>query len=329
MGLIFSEANGFADSVFGKSAYPINMVMEQALESFEQNSAVDKIFNMRTSKHFAEKVTAMSAMDNWTPANENAAPALNEMGEVFSKVIEHTPWNSRFVITREMVDDAQLDVMRLRATKMVQAWGRTKEDFAAKMLAGGLGNSISYAGRNFDTTTADGKPLFSTAHQNFYKASKTQTNKFSDAFSNSVLAEMETRMQNFVGDKDEILGIAPDTIIIPNDGALKMAVFEAIGADKDPNTANNGFNYNFGRWTVIVNPYLKFTGADKPFILLDSHFNDVEGVALWYNRVNMEVKAFVDQDTNAAVYQGYARFGAGFNNWRGIAIGGVSGGTAL
>ena len=37
--------------------------------------------------------------------------------------------------------------------------------------------------------------------------------------------ELETRMQNFTGDKDEILGIIPDTIIIPNIGALKKTVF--------------------------------------------------------------------------------------------------------
>jgi hypothetical protein len=43
------------------------------------------------------------------------------------------------------------------------------------------------------------------------------------------------------------LGLVPDTIIIPNDAMLKKEVFAAIGADKDPNTANNGFNFQFGR----------------------------------------------------------------------------------
>lgn len=71
---------------------------------------------------------------------------------------------------------------------------------------------------------------------------------FSDKFSNKVLGQMETMMQNFKGDKDEILNVSPDTIIIPNDATLKYDVFEAIGADKDPDTSNNGFNYQYGRW---------------------------------------------------------------------------------
>lgn len=329
-GFVFSEAPGFADSMFGKSAYPISMLLENELESFEQDSAVEKIFAKHKSKHFAEKVTALSAMDNWSPAGENSAPATVGMDEVFSKVIEHTVWNSKFVISKEMIDDSNFDLMSIRARKMVQSFGRTKEMFGAALLAGGLGNSVKFGGRTFATTTADGKPLFATNHPNFYKATKTQSNCYAGEFSNTVLADLETIMQNFVGDKDEILGIAPDTIIIPNDGKLKYKVFEAIGADKDPNTANNGFNYTYGRWNVIIDPYLKFTGSTTtPFILMDSKFNANEGTAMWYDRIPMEVSAYVDNATRAAIYQGYARFGVGFNNWRGMLIGGVSTGTTL
>ena len=70
------------------------------------------------------------------------------------------------------------------------------------------------------------------------------------------LSAAETAMQNFKDDNGFVLNIAPDTIIIPNDYTLKRDVFAAIGADKDPATANNGFNYQYGRWNVIVWPYL-------------------------------------------------------------------------
>ena len=59
-------------------------------------------------------------------------------------------------------------------------------------------------------------------------------------------------MQDFRGDAGEVLDVVPQTIIIPNDYKLKMDVFAAIGADKDPDTSNNGFNFNFGRWNVII-----------------------------------------------------------------------------
>ena len=61
---------------------------------------------------------------------------------------------------------------------------------------------------------------------------------------------------------------------------LKKDVFAAIGADKDPATANNGFNYTFGRWTVIVwqylNQYLDLT-TNKPWILADTNYNEENG----------------------------------------------------
>lgn len=332
-GLVLTQSAGFADSIFGKSAAPIHMVLEQGLEAFEQQSAYDKIFSVRNSKNYAEKLTALSAMGEFEPVGENGGHPVTDMTEVFSQTIEHTVWKNRFYISREMVDDAKLDVMRIQANKFTQAYGRGREVFGASLIGGAMGNSITYKGKKFSTLCADGKPLFSKAHPSFYNANKTQSNLFAGAFSVDTLAQIETAMQNFKGDKGEILGLVPDTIIIPNDAMLKKAVFAAIGADKDPNTANNGFNFQFGRWNVIVWPYLAFTAGitagDKPFILMDSRFNDLDGTAVWFDRVKLEVSADTDRDTNAAVYDGYARYGAGFNNWRGMAIGGVTGGTAL
>ncbi len=328
-GLTMTQTAGFNDSIFGKSAAPIAMVLEQSLESFEQQSAMNKIFSMRNSKHYAEKMTAISAMGNFEPTGENGAHPITDMNEVFSKTIEHMVYKNRFSVSREMIDDELIGLMRLRATKFSQSYGRTREAFAAAMISGATGRSIKFGGKNFSTLAADGKPQFSKEHPSFFDAKKTQSNLYAGAFSNTVLAKLETAMQNFEGDKGEILNLAPDTIIIPNDAQLKYDVFEAIGADKDPNTSNNGFNYNYGRWNVIVWPYWKVTGADKPFILLDSAFNDLDGTAVWYDRVKLEVKAYVDNDTDAGVYDGYARWGAGFNNWRGMVMGGVTGGTAL
>ena len=63
-------------------------------------------------------------------------------------------------------------------------------------------------------------------------------------------------MQNFKGDNGEILDVAPTTILIPNDADMKKLVFSIIGADKEPTSANNAFNYQYGRWSVMIWPYL-------------------------------------------------------------------------
>ena len=138
-------------------------------------------------------------------------------------------------------------------------------------------------------------------------------------------------MQDFRGDNGEILDVSPDTIVIPNDFTLKRDVFAAIGADKDPNTANNGFNYQFGRWNVIVWPYLNqyLAAGAKPWILLDSRYNDEYGGAVWLDRTKLEVKSRIDDGNDANVWSGYARFIAGFNDWRAFAAAGIDGGDSL
>lgn len=137
-------------------------------------------------------------------------------------------------------------------------------------------------------------------------------------------------MQDFKGDTGEVLDVHPDTILIPNNYKLKKAVFAAIGADKDPNTSNNAFNFLFGRWNVIVWPYLnEWLGGDTTaWVLLDSGYNIARGGAEWLNRVNLEVRSELASN-DANVWKGYARFTGGFADWRFAAVGGVSGGTQL
>ena len=141
-------------------------------------------------------------------------------------------------------------------------------------------------------------------------------------------------MQNTVGDNGELLAINPDTILIGNDAALKSTVFSVIGADKDPATANNGFNFEFGRWNVIVDPYLtqalKLLGKTaSPWILLDSSYIQENDGAIFQNRVKLNVKSEIDTNNDNNVWKGRARFTGGFVDWRFAAAGGMTGGTAL
>ena len=142
---------------------------------------------------------------------------------------------------------------------------------------------------------------------------------------------MEAKMQNFKGDNNELVNVAPNTILIPNDAALKKAVFAAIGADKDPASANNGFNFIFGRWNVLVWNYLNayVAAGVSPWILADMEYNNEYGGAIFADRTPLDIRSTIDENTDANVWRGYARFSAGFNDWRAFAIGGISGGSDL
>ena len=138
-------------------------------------------------------------------------------------------------------------------------------------------------------------------------------------------------MQNFEDDNGEILTIAPTTIVIPNDYKLKNDVFTAIGSDQTAEMGNNGFNYTYGRWEVIVNPYLNslIGSTDKPFFVFDKNYNENYYGLIFMDRIPLTMKSWIDNNTGNNVWNGRARFVCGANDWREIAVGGVTGGTAL
>ncbi len=331
MGITFTQGSGLNDSIFGKSQAPIKMFLEKKNEAFEEQSIIKELFMMETSNNFGEKFTSMTGMDGFSPVGENGQYPKADMSESFSKLLEHMTWKNSFEISREAVEDSKLLDMKKQPSGFIAGYHRTREMFGAALFGAALERktSMSYRGKTFDTTGADGKALFATDHHSKLTKSK-QSNCFSDAFSNDALAAAETAMQNFMGDNDEILSLAPDTILIPNLYELKKNVFAAIGADHDPNSANNGFNYTFGRWTVIVWPYLNqfITKGKAPWLLADSTYNKENGGAVWLDRVKLEVTSEIASN-DANVWKGYSRFIGGFNDWRAFCGGGIAEGTAL
>jgi len=330
--ITFAEAPGLNDSIYGKSQAPIRLFIEKRGEAFEQQSAIPHLCMNIKGTGALEKLTSMTGMDGFDPVGELGKHPTDGMQESYSKIIEPVTWKNRFTISREMMDDAKLMDLKKQPASFVTAYYRTRERYAAALLGGAVREqtSVTFRGHAFDTKTSDGKCLFATDHPSILKKGN-QSNKFQNDFSASMLGAMESRMQDFRGDNNEILDVAPDTILIPNDYTLKNSVFEAIGADKDPATANNGFNYQFGRWNVIIWPYLNefITSGTSPWILLDSKHNQEYGGMVWDDRMDLEVRSRIDYDTDGNVWEGMARFVAGFHDWRFAAVGGISGATDL
>ena len=266
--ITFSKSSGLNNSVYGQSYEPIKMMIEKKAEAFEKQSILPKIYNMDTSSSFAEKITSMTSMDGFKPVDEGAAFPAESWQEGYSKTLTHVTFKSEFTITEEMLDDSKIINLRKKPTAFITGYMRMRELFGSNLLTGATGESITFRGQTFSTTCNDGLPLFHTAHTSITDASATQSNMYSNEFSADGLGLVETAMQNYTDDKGNILGVVPDTIVIPNKMSLKKAVFACIGADKDPATSNNGFNYQFGRWNVIVDPYWQPAEGTDPWIVL-------------------------------------------------------------
>lgn len=330
-GIIFSEGSGKNDPIFGKFDAPIKKIIEEQGESFEQKAIMPVLFNVYDSDNYAESLMGMTAMDDFKVTGENGLYPLTDNGLGLQQTFRHRTFRNSFAVSKEMIDDAKAIDLRKKPTAFTKSYYRTRERLGAALLGAAIEGktSASYAEDSFSTLTGDKAVLFGE-HKLLNKGTKVN-NAFSDEFSDDALGMMETAMQNFTDEDGNVLDVAPDTIIIPNVHALKKAVFAAIGADKDPNTANNGFNYQFGRWNIVVwnelNRYI--TKGSTPWILMASEYNKEIGTAYWFDREPLSVKSIIDDKNDANLWLGRARFSAGFYDWRGMAVGGVSRGVAL
>ena len=333
--LTVSIGSGLNGTIYGDCQVPLKAFLESRGEAFQRESLLPYLYRMEKSRHWAERYSSETAMGDFEPVGEGGDYPKTGFEDGYFRDIVNMTFKQSFSVTQELVEDCLLGTMKQRANKLVTAYGRTREKFGRILYAGGLyGSTVTYKGKTFACGSADGQALFSKTHPNKVNGAK-QTNLYKGTFTNTLLGKIETEMQNIKGDNGELLGVAPDTIWIPNDAALKEAVFSAVGADKEPTSGNNAFNYQFGRWNIIVDPYLTAAltdmgkSSEKPFFLLDSKFIELNDGPIFQDRVPLDVKSVIDNNNDNNVWQGRARFGAGFADWRFVAVGNMSTGTDL
>lgn len=333
--LTVSIGSGLNGTIYGDCQVPLKAFLESRGEAFQRESLLPYLYRMEKSRHWAERYSSETAMGDFEPVGEGGDYPKTGFEDGYFRDIVNMTFKQSFSVTQELVEDCLLGTMKQRANKLVTAYGRTREKFGRILYAGGLyGTTVSYKGKTFACGSADGQALFSKTHPNKVNGAK-QTNLYKGPFTNTLLGKIETEMQNIKGDNGELLGVAPDTIWIPNDAALKDAVFSAVGADKEPTSGNNAFNYQFGRWNIIVDPYLTAAltdlgkSSEKPFFLLDSKFIELNDGPIFQDRVPLDVKSVIDNNNDNNVWQGRARFGAGFADWRFVAVGNMSTGADL
>ena len=75
---------------------------------------------------------------------------------------------------------------------------------------------MSFKGKTFDITTADAQPPVLHGPPGQGGPAATSATCSRTPFSADALGKMETAMQVFRGDNDEILDVSPDTILIPD-----------------------------------------------------------------------------------------------------------------
>lgn len=135
-----------------------------------------------------------------------------------------------------------------------------------------------------------------------------------------VLGQVEAKMAVYKNDKGEIVPVDVNKIVTGKNYRLVDILMRGLKSKYGAAMEGNGINTQYGKYKVITNAYLSGVPGfsdDECGLLLISDERNREGLgAVWFDRVPLTVRSYIDNKTEANVWVGRARFGAGFGDFR-------------
>jgi phage major head subunit gpT-like protein len=312
-------------------------IFDSEAQQNQYDDILKAIANVSTSSRWGEKATTIGGLGDYDVKTEGENASEDTFVEGYSKFIQHYSFAKTFLVSKEMVDDNQIEEAKAKAVNLVQAYKRSQAKYLTQALTTSVGSTktMTFGGQsNIDISGADNKALFASDHplKNSFSGSDnvTQTNLFTNALGNNatMLNKLANIMRNFKDDRGEVMGFTADTIIIPgNQPVLEDTVKKIIGSDGEIGTSNNDINTQRGKWKLVVD-YLWTPASGSPYIIMSSEANKELLGTRFFNRTGLDVENEVKIESRNLVYNGFARWSAGFTNWRHVLMGGSSDASA-
>jgi hypothetical protein len=264
----------------------------------------DKLFDKFSSRKAFEEDVGVSSFGLASVKAEGAPITYDNERQSFISRYTHVVYASGFVITREVYEDDQYDVVGQRkAQGLAFSMRQTKEVIAANVYNRAF--NASYTG-------GDGVSLINSAHPNY--AGGTWSNVLATAsdLSEAALEQACIDIAGFTNDRGLTIAVRPDALIIP-----RQSIFEAsriLKSDGRVGTENNDLNAlkTMGMIPKIVtNHYL--TDTDAWFIR-----TDVKDGMKYFERRADEFGMDEDFDTENAKYKATMRFSFGWTDPRAL-----------
>lgn len=235
---------------------------------------------------------------------EGQALSYDEETQAYVTRYAHVVYALGFIVTREIYDDDQYDIVgKRRAEALAFSMRQTKEVVAANVYNRAFNSS--FLGGN-------GIEMCSAVQNNF--SGGTYANELATAadLSEASLEQACIDLMKFTNDRGLKISVMPEKLIIPVD--LMFEAKRILGSEGRVGTADNDLNAikNFGKFTnVVVNHYL--TDTDAWFIKT----NVKNGVKM-FDRRAMAFGIDNDFDTENAKYKASERYSFGWTDPRGI-----------
>jgi Mu-like prophage major head subunit gpT len=288
---------------FAKALWPgVNAWYGKAYDEFPVEYT--SLFDKSTSTKAFEEDVGISSFGLAVQKGEGAPISYDSERQGFITRYQHGVYALGFVITREMMEDDQYDVVgKRKAEGLAFSMRQTKEI---------IGANVYNRGFNAAYTGGDGVSMFSLVHPNI--AGGTFANQIAVAadLSEAALEQACIDIAGFTNDRGLLIAVRPETLIIP-----RQLMFEAkriLNSDQRVGSDVNDLNAlkTMGIIPkVAVNHYL--TDTDAWFIR-----TNVSHGTKYFERRADAFEMDNDFDTENAKFKATARYAFGWTDPRGI-----------
>ena len=292
---------------FAKLLYPgLNTIYGHKYNEYSKEC--DQIFEVRSSKRAYEEDLGVTGFGLAPVKTEGGAITYDTEQQGFLTRYNHVTYALGFIITEEMIDDDQYDVVGQRRTEgLAFSMRQTEETVAANVLNRAF--NTSYLGGDGSTliaSTAAGSATHANASGGTWTNGPTTDGDLSEA----VLEQAVIDIGNFTDDRGKKIQVMPKQLIIPN--GLQFEAERILKSKLRSSSSDNDLNamYTMGSVPkVVVNHYL--TDGDAWFV----QTNMPNGM-IKYNRKPMAFAIDNDFDTSNAKFKASARYSFGWTDPR-------------
>ncbi len=294
---------------FAKALWPgVNSWYGQAYN--EHPVEYTSLFDTENSRKAFEEDMGTSMFGLAAVKTEGGGVSYDTAQQGFLTRYTHVTYGLGFIITREMVEDDQYDVIgKKRAQGLAFSMRQTKEV---------VGANVYNRAFNSAYTGGDGVELLSTAHVNINGENYANELTTSATLSEAALEDLSILIMKATNDRGLNISLIPQKLIVPPD-----LVFEADRILNSPlrvGTADNDLNAlkNMGKFPggFEVNHYL--TDTTQYYI----RTNCPDGMK-YFNRRSDDFTMDNDFDTDNAKYKATGRYSFGWTDPRGLYGSGV------
>jgi hypothetical protein len=288
---------------FAKALWPgVNAWYGKSYNEYE--TEYDQLFDKFTSQKAFEEDVGISSFGLAVNKAEGAPISYDSERQSFTQRYQHAVFALGFIITREMMEDDQYDVVGQRkAQGLAFSMRQTKEVIAANVYNRAFNSAYTFS---------DGKELISNAHVNLKGGTWSNTLATAADLSEAALEQACIDIAGFTNDAGLLIAVRPESLIIP-----RQLMFEAkriLGTDGRPGTDNNDLNAikTLGSIPKIVTNHF-LTDPDAWFI----RTNVPHGMKYFERRAD-QFDMDNDWDTENAKFKATARYSFGATDQRGL-----------